>query len=95
MFQSILAAYYKATILQEQVLRPCLAVGHEEGTGSYRLPSLHVFLAIGRDLGPKGPLVKEPHILHRPNHGSHFPTLNVFMEYQSKHLIRMDSEKLT
>jgi hypothetical protein len=54
MFQSLLAAYYEATILQEQVLRPWLAVDHEEGTGSCRLPSLHVFLSIGQDLGPKG-----------------------------------------
>ena len=54
MFQYLLAAYYEATILQEQVLRPWLAVDHEEGTGSCRLPSLRVFLSIGQDLGPKG-----------------------------------------
>ena len=45
-FALLPAAYYEATILQEQVLRPCLAMDHEEGAGSCRhftYPSLSGF----------------------------------------------------
>jgi hypothetical protein len=46
---SLPAAYYEAPILQEQVLRPCLAGDHEEGTGSCRhfsYPSLSAFVNV-------------------------------------------------